>query len=112
MCKKSNGNCISGIYSKRVYFFKILKILRRDLAQDNLQALTSDITLTLKSFFNSVHHCYEDESRVARCQHARFHMNFINNLKTLEQEMVVTCEDTEGFRFFVYKSLRISIWNI
>ena len=105
MCKEGKGKCVSGIYDKRVYFFKVLKMLRRDLALENLQALTNDLTVTLKSYFDSINHCYTETNKIFRCEHARFHMNFIDNLKALEHEMVVTCDDTEGFRFFVYKSL-------
>lgn len=105
MCKKGEGRCVTGIYDKRVYFFKILKLLRRDLSLDNLQSLTRDLTKTLQSFFDAIHHCYEDPRSVSLCRHAQFHQSFLKNLEAMEVEMVDANDDTEGFRFFVYKSL-------
>lgn len=99
------GRCVTGIYDRRLYFFKMLKLLRRDLTLCNLISLTRDLAKTIHSFFHSMPHCYEENHKVQRCKHAQFHLEFLENLELLEKEMEVGCDDTEGFRFFVYKSL-------
>lgn len=99
------GRCVSAIYDRRLYFFKMLKLLRRDLTLSNLTALTADLTETIRSFFHTIPHCFDACHKVQCCRHARFHLDFIRNLELLEKEMQIACDDTEGFRFFVYKSL-------
>lgn len=105
MSVSGSRNCVVGIYEKRVYFFKILKILRRDLSLDNLRSLTQDLSLTIQSFFDSVTHCHCESSSVRHCIHAKVHLQFLQNLRDIENEMAIECNDTEGFRFFVYKTL-------
>lgn len=99
------GRCVSGVYDRRLYFFKMLKLLRRDLTLTNLVSLTQDLTDTIRSFFHSTSHCFEDTQKIDCCAHAQFHLGFIRELEMLVEEMEVECDDTEGFRFFVYKSL-------
>lgn len=105
MYRKGKGKCVETVYEKKDYFFKIIKDLRKDHSFDGLTLLIRDLSETVTYFFESTSHCFASKEHIIKCYYAKYHLDFIDTLKTISFEMSLAKDEVECFRFFIYKSL-------